>query len=288
MNQQLILVALFVLISSVMVTGCNKPVTFSDQLAAFPDVELVDVPRTAVNPKQRIVHIKNCLWVDHPAFAIELRKRELSLTDDEIDRRYKSYLQEVKAIQAEQTELLLLLARKYGVRRVFYEGLTQEELPVWMDKIKDLRLMSVDLHEKEIIELNKWVAKSKPGSNHESSLKEVRARREDELKSYWCDILRIGSPGQLLMSGDLSEVLPIDDATLLDEATPTVDDEPQFIHEGGEAREDAILRALMKGGPLVVVVLGGAHDLTNNLMAAAATDVEYLTVTTRSYREASQ
>src|SRR5262249_38565372 len=48
----------------------------------------------------------------------------------------------------------------------------------------------------------------------------------------------------------------------------------------------ALAGGLREGGPVAVLVLGGAHDLSASVRAVAP-GAEYLRVTTRRYREAS-
>jgi hypothetical protein len=54
-----------------------------------------------------------------------------------------------------------------------------------------------------------------------------------------------------------------------------------------EGRHDAQLRELTKAGPVSVIVLGGAHDLSGSIRRAG-NGWEYLRVTTMGYREASE
>ena len=86
------------------------------------------------------------------------------------------------------------------------------------------------------------------------------------------------------MSGELHEVLPLDDARLLDEADPLtetgqVDLNPAAI----EARQDAQVRTLLEAESFAFVILGGAHDLGDDI-AKQSDGCEYVVVTTREYR----
>jgi hypothetical protein len=66
-------------------------------------------------------------------------------------------------------------------------------------------------------------------------------------------------------------VRPLDGAAVTDE-------------KAMEKQEDAQVAALIKEPGVVLVVLDGAHDLTNNLQQAGA-KVEYLRVETWAYRK---
>jgi hypothetical protein len=80
-------------------------------------------------------------------------------------------------------------------------------------------------------------------------------------------------------------VLPLDDEVLLDKADPLtgagrVALKPTAI----EARQDAQVRTLLKAGKFAFVILGGAHDLHDNIVRLSDGNCEYVVVTTRSYR----
>jgi len=51
--------------------------------------------------------------------------------------------------------------------------------------------------------------------------------------------------------------------------------------QAAEPRQDAQVRAIIEGGPLALVILGGAHDLTDNVRKLAGRAGEYVRVTTR-------
>jgi hypothetical protein len=74
----------------------------------------------------------------------------------------------------------------------------------------------------------------------------------------------IGAPGWLLNTGDLAEVRPLDDAGPLAAADPRKANAPTT-----KARGDAIVRNALAGEvPIVVIVLGAAHDLRESIRAA--------------------
>ena len=54
-----------------------------------------------------------------------------------------------------------------------------------------------------------------------------------------------------------------------------------------EAREDAMVKKMLDGGPFAFVVLGGGHDLSDNIERLGGGSCEYLTVETKMYSQLS-
>ncbi len=95
-----------------------------------------------------------------------------------------------------------------------------------------------------------------------------------------------GAAGRLLISGDLEDVLPLEDADALAKAKPIspsggVRLDPVKI----DARNDAQVNAVLKEGPVAVIVLGGAHDLRVSVQRLGGGNCECLRVTTKRYME---
>jgi hypothetical protein len=106
------------------------------------------------------------------------------------------------------------------------------------------------------------------------------------LHDYRLDVLRFGATGQRSAASSSPAVLPLDDAELLDASRPiSGKGEVKADAEKIRAREDAQVRAALKGGPVAVIVLGGAHNLTESVRRVGGGAVEYLRVTTRGYRQ---
>jgi hypothetical protein len=63
------------------------------------------------------------------------------------------------------------------------------------------------------------------------------------------------------MPGDIEEVLPLDNAKLLDEAKP-ISPDGRFRLDAAKlsARHDSQVQTALKGGAFALVILGGAHD----------------------------
>ena len=70
----------------------------------------------------------------------------------------------------------------------------------------------------------------------------------------------------LLVAGDVEDVLPLDDARLLDRAKPmTPDGKVKVDAEKVRLREDAQVKAVLDKGKVGFIVLGGSHDLSESL-----------------------
>jgi len=70
-------------------------------------------------------------------------------------------------------------------------------------------------------------------------------------------LLRVGAPGKLLLSGEIEEVLPLEDPVAHGRTRP-VDSEGRFNLDAFaiEEREDAQVGIILKGGRVSIVVLG--------------------------------
>jgi hypothetical protein len=93
--------------------------------------------------------------------------------------------------------------------------------------------------------------------------------------------LIVGAPGRLLHSGEIGAVRILEDEVARDAAAPIADPfGMRFDPETLDARRKTMVAHLPASG-LVLVVLGGSHDLGPYLGASAL----YMRVTLRSYPE---
>jgi hypothetical protein len=84
----------------------------------------------------------------------------------------------------------------------------------------------------------------------------------------------------VLLAGGLEEVRPLDDADALAAADPRKADAATM-----KARDDAIVKnALANGEPVVVILLGGGHDLAESVRAVDPR-CGYIRVTTAKVAE---
>jgi hypothetical protein len=98
--------------------------------------------------------------------------------------------------------------------------------------------------------------------------------------------LELGAPGRLLIAGEIDEVLPLDDADLLDRARPvTPQGKIRLDPERLKARQGAQVKAVLAKGVFGLIVLGGAHDLSDAVRRLGHGQCDYIRVTTRRFRE---
>jgi len=84
----------------------------------------------------------------------------------------------------------------------------------------------------------------------------------------------------LLIDGHIKAVVPAEDAKAYEAANPVqADGRIVFDENANEARGDAIVNTMMKASGTAVIVLGGAHDLSDNLPAG----VKLIVLTVKAY-----
>jgi hypothetical protein len=159
----------------------------------------------------------------------------------------------VEALQEQQGDLI----KSLGVKSVYLEGLTDKSKAHYAERIETLKRFSP------------------PTGDDPTSIFIARLRREDTLQ--------LGAPGKLLIAGELDAVHPSDDAELHALANPVQGSQLRFDASANEAREAGIVKLLLNS-KLAVVVLGGEHDLANNLPP----NVEYIRVTLTAYQKAGE
>jgi hypothetical protein len=227
-------------------------------LRTLPGVHSVEIAHRADRPTHRIIHVANWHFVPRDAFAADLRDQDDTISDDKIDRLYAEFLDEVEAVQQEQMALLRALVRRYSLAVIHYEGFTEG---------------SADF--KRLVAAVRGFDEIKPKGDTPVERLLLEQHRHD--------LLQIGAPGRLMLADEFEEVLPIEDDEVLEAANPVGSDGTvQFDPEVNERREDAIVRNLLSAGPVAVVVLGGGHDLSDNVPE----DCEYVRVVTKQYRQA--
>jgi hypothetical protein len=94
------------------------------------------------------------------------------------------------------------------------------------------------------------------------------------------DLFQIGTPGQLLIDGHIKTVIPAEDAKTFAAANPVqADGRIVFDKKANEVRENTVVKRMIKASGIAVLVLGGAHDLSDNVPA----DVKLIVVTVNGY-----
>ncbi len=261
-------------------------------IRALPGVAAAETRVSIDQPRHIIVHIKDWHYLALESFAADLRaSADNDITETEMQRLYQQHLREVKLVQDEQTKLLRRLIRRHGLRQVYLEGLAEEDLIIFDAKLRVLRRMQDELPQWEQ-ELQSAIARRDELAENErensTELSEFISKLDAILTSHRHEMLRIGAVGRLMIAGELKTVVPLEEFQSYQNANPlTQGGSLQFNRAAMEKREDAQVQRLMQDD-VSVVVLGGAHDLSNNLRRLAPGSCRYMTVATRSYARFSE
>lgn len=229
------------------------------QLRKLPEVHSVTSTPTKSKPKQIIIHLLNWHFVSKEDFAADLSdSSDVKLSEAEIEKQYLEFLNDVEAIQKEQKQILRFLLEKHGVQSVYLEGLSDKNLSAFNSFIKTLRDFEVPEGDGAL----------------DLFLKE----------QYRRDLMQLGSPAQLLISNQLKSVLPLESAEAFEKANPIgKDGKVRFDESAEDKREDEMLKILMKEEGIKVIVLGGGHDLSDNLRRMKVDSVLYVRVSGKQY-----
>jgi hypothetical protein len=203
-----------------------------ESLKKNPGVESVEVRLTSADAKIRIIHIRDWHYVPKESFAADTR-----LKGQELDDAYAEHLTTVEQVQKHQREILR------GMTEVYLEGLTDRDHPVFELEIRSVR----ELH-RRFVELE---GEEDLPANVQKIVAEHRMR-----------LLRLGAAGRLMLEGRI-KVLPAE-GDEYEAANPVKDGKVVLDRKQIEDREDALVRRLLKPGTHVLI-LGGAHDLSDNI-----------------------
>lgn len=250
------LFTLFMLVIPADMTDLATPA--GQVLGSLPGVQSVRVVPPKNERKRRIIHLLNWHFVPFEQFSKDVNGlRDEPLSEDELFDAFQKFRDEVQAVQDEQEKLLRNLIRNHGLQSLYCEGLTVEEAGAYRDFLATLKKHGERVNEgdTDIDRLLRW--------------------------QYRNDLLMVGVPGKLMMSDELKEVLPT-------ETKKSIKDGAPFDAKGNvnldadqiEKREDVIVEHLLKGEPVVFVILGAAHDLSDNV----PDDCEYIRVTTKKFK----
>jgi hypothetical protein len=121
-----------------------------------------------------------------------------------------------------------------------------------------------------------------------SKIDKARAFEKGIDRQIWCHqrmLLKVGAAGRLLIAGEIKEVLPLDNAELLEQAGPIIS-EGEIIFDPVKfaASEDGIVKAVTAKRGLALIVLGGDHDLSDSIRRVGSGRCEYIRVTTGRYK----
>jgi hypothetical protein len=255
----------------------------NDTAALLKGLPYVAEVRTVVRreaPKRRVIVFANAHFVERSLFVQDVehhRGRKLSPRESVLE--YWRLLAVVETIQWEQMAAIHCLCRRHGLKEAFEEGLTTGRSA-----------------EREIAGVARDV-RAEAGADREfpqqtrEHLKALTLRREPTvsecesmLKTYSDRFatLQAGTLFRLHHQKILPRVVPCEDERRFEAAAPRFrEGEPVFDTTAVEAREDAIVASLLRGGPTPVVVLGAAHDLSDNLQRLAP-DADLIVVRVQS------
>jgi hypothetical protein len=251
--------------------------THADALRQLSGVGEVEVLVAAAHPSHRIIHIRDWHLVPRDLYAIDLRQAAgRPLGDQEVADRYQELLREVDAVQQDQELILDALATRHGLRRVLVEGLTPEGVANYRAILAGFKGL-----EDRLAQLREGAVT--PGGRAPDVDQQIEKMARDLREKT----LEYGAAGRVWMRG-LVDVLPLDDADLLDAANPvradgTVRLDPARV----EARHDGQVRRALARGPVAVLVLGGAHDLSASVRRVGGGATEYVRLTPKRYAGAA-
>jgi len=262
-------------------------------LRQLPGVVRVEVVVQAEKPTCRIIHLRDWHFVPKDLYAIDMNNakgRELSAV--EIDQLHEELLLMVEAVQIEQMGLLRCLVRHHGLKRIYSEGLTTNGLPNYQEMVAVLR----DMEANQISELRKQLGDvrellkgSDPKTDRHEKAKKIEAEISGMIDQHQLRLLEFGAAGRLLIAGEIQEVLPLDDGDLLEKSKPiTPGGKVRLDPEKLKARHDAQVKAVIDKGDFGLIVLGGAHDLSDSVRRLGQGRCEYIRVTTRRFKEFSE
>jgi hypothetical protein len=264
-------------------------------LRKMPGVASVDQPLHPEHKSHRLIHLRDFHFVTREWFAKESRATAgKPLTDTDVDLRYQQFLVQVELVQMEQMATFRSLIKHHGLQRVYIERLTPEQMPEFTKRIASLREAephqdALGKQHKEAQTLVEQLATDgKRAADQHAKAKALEKEIAGMLEEHRFAMLEIGAAGRLLVSGELQEVFPLDDAELLDAAAPVLaNGKVTFDAAKVAARRDAMIRRALATPRCAVIVLGGSHDLTENVLRIVGERCEYIRVTGHAYREYS-
>lgn len=225
---------------------------FPTHVADRPEVARVIIVPARTERQFVIIHL--CNWHMIPRASFEAVLKADGISDNEISRRFEVHEARVESVQAEQRSLMLFLVKELQLKAVHLEGLCAEDAERFEKRLRQLRL-AVSLQPDHF------------------SQKAAETLREDRLLA--------GTAGRLSMDGVVN-ILPVEDRAAFEAASPfqadgSCADNPEMT----EWRETEIVRHLIHDGAVTFVILGGLHDLSNNV----PDDCEYVRIETKRYVE---
>jgi hypothetical protein len=207
--------------------------------------------------------------------------------------RAAGHIDVVELVQMEHLAILRCLIKHHGLKRVYIERLTPEQMPAFKDKIAALR--EAERHQETLRKRHKdtqalveqLAADGEKAADRHAKAKALEKEIAGMLEQHRFALPEIGAAGRLL-SGELEEVMPLDDAKLLDDGGPVIaSGKLAFDAAKVAARRDAMVERALARDHTAVIVLGASHDLTDNVRGVVGAGCEYIKVTGHAVREYS-
>lgn len=251
-------------------------------LRQLPNVVEVERHGQTHQPTRRIIHIADWHFVPKDDYAADLRSLSTEpISDEEIARQHAELLEQVELIQQQQIELLRMLVRQHELKRVHVEGLAEKEEFIFDAKVSALRKVG-----QELVELKKEKEQLLALGDPDDDTRKIIDGIEEIEAQHRSDLLHLGAGGRLLLNGEIEAVPPLENAAAHAASNPVSDDGAVALDQAKiEAREDAQVRLLLDGGPVAVIILGGAHDLSDNLERLSSGTAEYIRVELKAWKQ---
>ncbi|MEQ8852906.1 hypothetical protein [Gimesia sp.] len=228
-------------------------------------LSLLLFPATTFAETTKIIHILNWHYVEYDEFAVDLRANsDKPVSDAQVTKEYLEFLDDVREIQKQQMELLRTLIKKHNLKAVYVEGLTEK-------------------NHKGILEFLESMKK------YERTRKPPADRLDRQIEAlHQLSLLHVGAAPRLVMSGELKTILPAEDSKAMEAANPVrPDGTVVYDLKVATEREDAIARNLLKAEGVAVIVLGGGHDLADNIKRVGG-NCKYERAIVPKYKKASE
>lgn len=196
-----------------------------------------------------IIHIRDWHWVPY----------EFVLAEGGNQDDFFRLLEQVEQVQSEQYPILKRLVAA-GHKDVFGEAITPDVVPIYRTVCRSL-----------------W---------------ESRRAKPDDITELLKtpNVLSVGTPGRLLADGLIDHVRATESNASL-KLTQPLDEAGNLLEVSDDAmeqREDYIVRQLLKAADVATVVLGGGHNLTDNVKRLADGKATLIVITTRAYLRIAQ
>ena len=226
-----------------------------ESLGKLPEVHSAELVVAPPSAKITLIHLRDWHYVPFEDFVTDLDE---GATEQEQRQAFGRFLKSVDLVQRDQRMILKRLA-ELGIANVHLEGLTADE-----ERIFPLLCRTL------------WKG-------------DEQAQFDFDKFTSGPNALSIRAPGQLLAGGELKRVRAADSDQALIECNPfdASGSRREVTAAAKERREDYMVSRMLETGTSVIV-LGGAHDLSDNIKRLAADKAQLVVITPKAYNAASE